>query len=106
MTPHTDTDLQWLDDLLADLLVEFGHPHEYMMRPVQESAYKVAKTAIANKLASELLEARIAELENIKEQYGEFRDETLGKPIDLKAVTLYRIKHRIDTLKASTTQST
>lgn len=42
-----------------------------------------------------------AELEALAEQYGEFRDETLGKPIDIKAVSLYRIKHRINTLGAA-----
>lgn len=41
----------------------------------------------------------IEELEKIAEQYCEVRDETMGKPIVLKAVTLYRIKHRINTLK-------
>lgn len=44
-------------------------------------------------------EAVIKELENLADQYCEVRDETMGTPIDLKAVTLYRIKHRINTLK-------
>jgi hypothetical protein len=44
-------------------------------------------------------EERIDELEKLAEQYGEFRDGTTGKTIDLKAVTLYRITSRIKALK-------
>ena len=51
-------------------------------------------------IKTEMLKARIDELKKIAEQYGEFRDETTGKPITFKGVALYRVKHRLNTLES------
>lgn len=48
-----------LDEIINDLLVEFGHPSEYMMRPVQEEAYKAAKRQIKGLLDKLCFEAEV-----------------------------------------------
>jgi hypothetical protein len=82
-------------DELEEMLVGLFTAAGYMLN--SEGAEAVAQSKVA--IERMVLERAITELEKISEQYGEFRDETLGKPIDLKAVTLYRIKHRITELK-------
>lgn len=113
-TPSDNTVEGWRSKVFMDIKEHYHNPkmpmehkvaifaQQIAPRPQSPNEYKKLEQEIKDftkAIHSLTTQARIEELENLTGQYGEFRDETMGEPITLKAVTLYRIKHRINTLK-------
>lgn len=106
MTPHTDTD--WLDSVLDDLrieLVSIGSTHYHgdhkQCFKDQDDEVSRAKTAIANKLASEVLEAINKNNLDIVHGFDFKADDDVYSAGEIR-----KLKPTRTQLKASTTQST